>query len=128
MNYYNNDDPLQSLELKTRLLTPPLDHVDYQQQLCIYLVSLFLAPDMTRYLKETSMSDDIYNLPIHFQKIISEARMEVFMSNKKNTALRRLENLRAYVDSVSQGDTAAVVTTLNELLNDEDEVSNILGE
>ncbi|KAG2203464.1 hypothetical protein INT47_008191 [Mucor saturninus] len=127
MNYMYDEDPLQSLELKTRALTPPLDSIDHPTT-CNYLLNLFLAPDMARYLKETNMSDDIYNLPIHFQKIITEARMEASMLNKSNGALKRLEKLRAYVDTVALGDTSAVIATLNELLRDDDEVVNILGE
>lgn len=122
-----DEDPLQSLEPKTNSLNPPIDSIHHPTP-CIYLINLFLAPDMARYLKETNMSDDIYCLPIHFQKIITEARMEAFVLNQNNGALKRLEKLRSYVDTVTLGDTAAVIATLNELLRDEDGVSNILGE
>jgi hypothetical protein len=130
-----SSSPLNSLELQTRSLTPPLDRIlfdtdESQPFTCIYLLNLFLAPDMRRYFAETSISDDVYKLPIHVQRYICEARMEVLLSDqsKSDTALKRLEKLRVYVNSVAHNDTAAVIATLNEIMHNEDEMSTILEE
>lgn len=120
------------LESQTLSLTPPLENVYYttdqgQPFSCIYLLNLFLAPDMKRYLKETSISDDVYNLPVHLQRLISEARMELLVS-KQDTACKRLLKLKSYIDSVSHHDTESVINILIELVHNEDELTNILGE
>lgn len=115
-------------------LTPPLDNVYFETDQdqpfsCIYLINLFLAPDLFRYLKENSVSDDVYDLPLHIQKLVSEARMEVFMdaNQQDRQALNRLEKVRTYVKSVTQGDASSVITILNELIHDEDELATIVG-
>lgn len=130
-----SSDVLSRLERQTLSLTPPLDNVFFeidenQPFTCIYLLSLFLAPDMRRYLAEIAFSDDVYSLPIHIQKLICEARMEVLLSDpsKNNKALKRLEKLKVYVNSIAHNDAAAVIKILNEILHDEDEMLTILGE
>ncbi|GAN05764.1 hypothetical protein MAM1_0101d05239 [Mucor ambiguus] len=116
-------------------LTPPLENVYFKEQnqpfSCIYLLNLFLAPDMTRYLAETSISDDVYALPVHLQTLICEARMEVLVSKQKNhplegNAIKRLEKVREYIKSIALNDTAAIISTLSELIRDDDEMSIIL--
>ncbi|KAI7901802.1 uncharacterized protein BX663DRAFT_512472 [Cokeromyces recurvatus] len=127
--------PLNPLEYQTMSLTPPLDTVYYESDenqpfSCIYLLNLFLAPDMSRYFTETSISDDVYSLPVHLQRLICEARMEALVSNenKERPALKRLEKVRAYIQTVAHHDTEAIIKTLHELIQNEDELSNILGE
>ncbi|KAI8969282.1 hypothetical protein BDF20DRAFT_804044, partial [Mycotypha africana] len=131
---------LNPLENQTLSLTPPLDSVYYETDedqpfSCIYLLNLFLAPDMEAYLKETSISDDVYSLPVHLQRLICEARMEVMVKdeNKDNKdakedhpALRRLGKVRNYIETVAHHDTAAIISTLGELIHDEDEMLTIL--
>ncbi|KAI9478874.1 MAG: hypothetical protein EXX96DRAFT_572555 [Benjaminiella poitrasii] len=126
---------LNPLEYQTMSLTPPLDTVYYQPDenqpfSCIYLLNLFLAPDIARYFAETSISDDVYSLPVHLQRLICEARMEAMVSsgNKQRPALKRLEKVRDYIQSVAHHDTEAIIHTLQELIHNEDELSNILGE
>jgi hypothetical protein len=127
--------PLNLLEQQTFALTPPLDNIFFEADesqpfTCIYLLNLFLAPDARSYLAEASISDDVYKLPIQVQKLICEARMEVLLSDqsKGDRALKRLERLRTYVNSVAHNDTAAVIATLNEIMHNEDELLSILGE
>jgi hypothetical protein len=139
--YQETGDYLNPLELKTLSLTPPLDNVYYYDQQiqpfsCIYLSNLFLAPDTTRYLKETPISDDIFDLPcFHLQKLVCEARMEVLLQVDKKrlatittTALKRLEKLHSYITTVAHGDTEEIIKTLNELIHDDDELLNVLQE
>lgn len=128
--------PLNPQDLNALSITPPLDNVYFENDQdqpfsCIYLLNLFLAPDLFRYLRETPVSDDVYDLPIHIQKLVSEARMEVLMDSntqKNIQALKRLERVRTYVKSVTHGDTSAVIAILNELIHDEDELSTIVGD
>lgn len=113
------------------LSTPPLNSVyleDMQPFSQIYILNLFMAPDMKRYLKEMPLSDDIYQLPVHLQKLILEARMELIMSNE-NGAYTRLEKVRNYIRSVSgPEDAAAMIEQVNQLVRDDDELSNVLGQ
>lgn len=129
---------VNEFESQTLSTTPPLENLFYKNEedkpfSCIYLLNLFMAPDMARYLAETSISDDVYSLPVHLQKLICEARMEVLLSKQKNhptsdnnNAVKRLEKVREYIKSVAHHDTAATIATLNELIHDDDEMSIIL--
>lgn len=126
---------MNEFEPEALSLTPPLENVYFKEQnqpfSCIYLLNLFLAPDMTRYLAETSISDDVYTLPVHLQTLICEARMEVLISKQKNhplegNAIKRLEKVREYIRSIAHNDTAAIINTLSELIRDDDEMSIIL--
>ncbi|CEP07612.1 hypothetical protein [Parasitella parasitica] len=92
-----------------------------------------VAPDINRYLAETAIPDDVYDLPLHVQKLICEARMEVLVSKQKNSAqasdksaIKRLKKVQEYINGVAHQDTAAIIDTLNELIHDEDEMSSIL--
>ncbi|KAL4212655.1 ankyrin repeat-containing domain protein [Rhizopus microsporus] len=94
----------------------------------IYILNLFMAPDMKRYLIETPLSDDIYQLPVHLQRLVLEARMELKMV-KENGAYQRLERVRDFVRSVAgPEDTAAMIQVVNHLVYDDDELSTILGQ
>lgn len=147
---YCHDDSSYCLEnpfsapSQTFGFTPPLENIYTKEDelkpfSCIYLLNLFLAPDMKRYLQETSYSDDVYDMPIHLQRLICEARMEVMISKQDNgsnysnkpkqeKAYNRLLKLKHYVDSVSHHDVASVIAILNELVHDDDELTTILGE
>jgi hypothetical protein len=138
-NDSSSSDPLIVNEFESQALatTPPLENLflkneEYQPFSCIYLLNLFLAPDITQYLAETSISDDVYSLPVHLQKLICEARMEVLVSKQKNhptnnnNAVKRLEKVREYIKSVAHNEAAATIATLSELIRDEDEMSIIL--
>ncbi|KAI9494072.1 hypothetical protein BDB00DRAFT_820745 [Zychaea mexicana] len=105
-----------------------------------YLLSLFTAPDMAKHLAQTNVSEDVYALPIHLQRLISEAKEEVVLERIKATqnekqndnpqqplALTRLERVRNYVWMQSGGDVANLMMTLTELMSDEDELENVLG-
>lgn len=132
----NKDQPsLNPLELKTFSLTPPLDNIYFETDsdqpfTCIYLTNLFLAPDMARYLQETTISDNVYDIPLHLQKLICEAKLEVQMNNKddKHYALKKLEKVRSYVQAMAHGDTSALISALNELIQNEDELNSIVCE
>lgn len=102
-----------------------------------YLVSLFTAPDMAKHLAEATITEDVYALPIHLQRLISEAKEEVVIERirskeeqqqeQHHPALSRLERVRQYVWMRSSGDVASLMTALVELLSDEDELENVLG-
>lgn len=117
--------------------TPPLDEITFVSDQnhpfsCIYLLNLFLAPDMARYLQETSISDNVYDLPIHMQKLIAEAKMEALLLKQekidKTVALDKLNKVRTYVRSVSGHDSSLIIKAIHELIKDEDELNCIIGE
>ncbi|GAA5801703.1 hypothetical protein HPULCUR_007154 [Helicostylum pulchrum] len=96
-----------------------------------YLLNLMTAPDMNAYLSATSFNDDIYALPIHLQRLISEAREEILLSNsnknyKEKSAQLRLEKVRQLVWLRSDGDFSILMNTLTELVSDEDELEDLL--
>lgn len=96
-----------------------------------YLLNLMTAPDMVAYLSSPSFNDDIYALPIHLQRLISEAREEILMSiadknYKEKSAQLRLEKLRQLVWLRSGGDFSILMNILSELVSDEDELDDLL--
>lgn len=102
-----------------------------------YLVSLFTAPDMAQYLVQASVTEDVHALPIHLQRLISEAKEEAVLerikakqqSDKQQSeliALKRLQRVRDYVWARSSGDVANLMSALTELISDEDELESIL--
>ncbi|KAG2206494.1 uncharacterized protein EV154DRAFT_507650 [Mucor mucedo] len=95
-----------------------------------YLLNLMTAPDMNAYLSVASFNDDIYALPIHLQRLISEAREEILLSKNKNytekSAQLRLERVRNLVWQRSAGDFSILMNTLVELVSDEDELEDLL--
>ncbi|OBZ86043.1 hypothetical protein A0J61_05907 [Choanephora cucurbitarum] len=131
-----NPSTLNVLEYRTLQLTPPLGNVYFEQDedqpfTGIYLLNLFLTPDIHRYLAEAPVSDDIYTLPLHLQRLLCEARLEMVISpneREDNKAMQRLEKLKAYVNGIAHHDAEAIITTLNRLVHDEDELSNIIGD
>ncbi|KAG0169232.1 hypothetical protein DFQ30_003832 [Apophysomyces sp. BC1015] len=101
-----------------------------------YLLNLFTAPQMGAYLAETSFTDDVYALPIHLQRLISEAKEEVIIErtrarqghgNRSNQALNRLEDVRKYVWMRSSGDVSNLMTVLIHIVSDEDELENLVN-
>ncbi|KAG1057062.1 hypothetical protein G6F46_003863 [Rhizopus delemar] len=113
------------------LETPPLNSVyleESQPFSLIYILNLFMAPDMKRCLLEMPLSDDIYQLPVHFQRLILEARMELIMSTD-NGAYQRLERVRDFIRNVAgPEDIAVMIETVNQLVYDDDELLTILGQ
>ncbi|CAO3624907.1 unnamed protein product [Cunninghamella echinulata] len=71
-----------------------------------YLLNLFSAPNMAAFLAEATVTDDLYALPIHLQRLISEAKEEVVIERTRlnqegefsttHPALQRLERVRSY--------------------------------
>ncbi|CAO3636754.1 unnamed protein product [Mucor hiemalis] len=95
-----------------------------------YLLSLMTAPDMIAYLSVPT-NDDIYALPIHLQRLISEAREEILLSATSNnytekSAQLRLERVRTSVWLRSDGDFSILMNSLVELVSDEDELEDFL--
>lgn len=147
-------EALSPLERKTRAITPPLDEMtipscandgnammfdDISEQPIpyVYLLNLFMAPDMRSYLAHTQFTEDVYALPIHLQRLISEAKEEVVISrtNTTNTqqhqddrATRRLQRLKDYIWSRSGHDVSYMLESLTELIKDEDELETIIQE
>ncbi|KAI9278468.1 hypothetical protein BDA99DRAFT_492228 [Phascolomyces articulosus] len=179
-NEYNNDGNLlyksdhsspSALERKTMAITPPLDEIktpssmsdilqgerdDEQLPTCSYLLNLFTAPDMRSYLTQANFTEDVFMLPLHLQRLMSEAKEELVCArtqeeaqknqktnmmddNNSNTmttrnkpptrynATRRLERLREYVWARSGHDISNIMRIVNELMEDEDELINILN-
>ncbi|KAI9282264.1 hypothetical protein BY458DRAFT_497660 [Sporodiniella umbellata] len=94
----------------------------------MYILNLFIAPDMKRYLLEMPMTDDIYQLPLHLQRLVLEARME-FIASRNNGAYQRLEKVRGFVRSIAgPEDIAGMIDTLKQLVYDEDELFTIVGQ
>ncbi|KAI8985450.1 hypothetical protein BDB01DRAFT_87862 [Pilobolus umbonatus] len=100
-----------------------------------YLLNLMTTPNITDYLTAVDLTEDVYALPIHLQQLISEAKEEIVVSKlvdqqgMKTTdkpALSRLETLRDYVTTRSDGDISTVINILEEIIYDEDELADIL--
>jgi hypothetical protein len=100
-----------------------------------YLLNLMTAPDMGAYLSAASFTDDVYALPLHLQRLISEAKEEIVLNYTKqkerlatteSPALRRLEHVRTYIWMRSDGDFANLMSAINELVTDEDELADLL--
>ncbi|KAI8880130.1 hypothetical protein K501DRAFT_225385 [Backusella circina FSU 941] len=95
------------------------------------------APDMGAYLSAASFTDDVYALPLHLQRLISEAKEEIVLKYTtqkqqgiamatESPALRRLEHVRTYIWMRSDGDFANLMSAINELVTDEDELADLL--
>jgi hypothetical protein len=70
--------------------------------------------------------DDIFNLPIHLQKLIIEAKEEIVLKNTDKPAQQRLERVRNHIWQRSDGDFSILMNTLIELVFDEDELEDLL--
>lgn len=115
---------------------PPVEGLLFQYN---YLLNVFTTPDMAKYLAEAEITEDVYALPIHLQRLLSEVKEEVVLkrSNKEHIehqhqqqpsmAMIRLERVRNYVWIQSGGDVANLMSALTELMSDEDELENVLG-
>lgn len=88
-----------------------------------YLLNLMIAPDMNAYLLLND--DDVFNLPIHLQKLIIEAKEELVF-DKEKPAQKKLENLRRLLWQRSHGDFSILMNTLVELVSDEGELEDLL--
>jgi hypothetical protein len=89
-----------------------------------YLLNLMTAPDMSAYLSVDH--DDIFNLPIHLQRLIIEAKEEIVLKNTDKPAQQRLERVRNHIWQRSDGDFSILMNTLIELVSDEDELEDLL--
>ncbi|KAI7853804.1 hypothetical protein BDC45DRAFT_569777 [Circinella umbellata] len=154
--------PLNILERKTLAITPPLDEIktsssfsnaianDYEPMQYHYLLNLFTAPDMRSYLARAQFTEDVYMLPIHLQRLMSEAKEEIICGKIKEEeikkhnvnpiippeeqakeptydATQRLERIREYVWARSGHDISNIMRIIYELIEDEDELINILN-
>ncbi|KAG1447885.1 hypothetical protein G6F56_009115 [Rhizopus delemar] len=119
-------DPFNPFEETSGMDTPPLNtvYMDQEQPFSqIYILNLFMAPDMKRYLQETPPSDDVYQMPVHITKLVLEARM----SDDKE-AYERLEKVRDYAQGMSgTEDPSAMIQAVNRLMHDDDELTNIIN-
>ncbi|KAL0073251.1 hypothetical protein J3Q64DRAFT_1632263 [Phycomyces blakesleeanus] len=96
-----------------------------------YLLNLFTAPDMKAYLAQTSFTEDVYGLPLHLQRLISEAKEEVVLvqtTEQTSLALNRLELVRKYIWMQSDGDVASLIMALVQLVSDEDDLGHMLDQ
>ncbi|CAO3644944.1 unnamed protein product [Cunninghamella blakesleeana] len=114
-----------------------IDKMDDQPFKYNYLLNLFSAPNMSAFLAEATITDDLYALPIHLQRLISEAKEEVVIERTKlnqgeqlstanHPALQRLERFRSYCWLRSDADTANLMSLLMEVANDDDELQHII--
>ncbi|ORZ13613.1 hypothetical protein BCR42DRAFT_418721 [Absidia repens] len=105
-----------------------------------YLLNLFTTPNMTSYLAEASITDDVYALPIHLQRLLMEAKEEVVFglttlsqesqpsttTTTNQPALKRLERVRSFCWLRSDADVSNLMSTVSELVADDDELEHIL--
>ncbi|KAI8342629.1 hypothetical protein BC941DRAFT_413342 [Chlamydoabsidia padenii] len=97
-----------------------------------YLLNLFTTPNMTTYLAEAAITDDVYALPIHLQRLLMEAKEEVVFGRAQLTqdktcpALNRLERVRSFCWLRSDADVANLMSSVVELVADDDELEHIL--
>ncbi|KAI8141982.1 hypothetical protein BJV82DRAFT_616672 [Fennellomyces sp. T-0311] len=147
----NQHNSSSDLERKTLSITPPLDEIEPpisiaknvdesdQPMAHSYLLNLFTAPDMRSYLSQANFTEDVYALPIHLQRLISEAKEEMVLARTKElqgiptntqgsySATQRLERLRSYVWARSGHDISGIMKIILELVEDEDELVSILN-
>ncbi|ORY92338.1 hypothetical protein BCR43DRAFT_498191 [Syncephalastrum racemosum] len=141
---YRYENALSTLERKTHTITPPLEELGQfdsdtseQPYPYIYLLNLFTAPNMSSYLANAHFTEDVYGLPIHLQSLISEAKEEVVFARTRHKqglpvdqhqpATRRLERLKEYVWARSGHDMSMMTTTIDELVDNDDELTYALG-
>ncbi|KAI9496392.1 hypothetical protein BDB00DRAFT_869335 [Zychaea mexicana] len=145
-----SEDPLSlALERKTMSITPPLDEINSPLSISkgidaseqplgySYLLNLFTAPDMRSYLAQANFTEDVYAMPIHLQRLMSEAKEENVIARTQEkqgiepqgsyNATRRLERLREYVWARAGHDISTCMRIVYELIEDEDELINILN-
>ncbi|KAI8369783.1 hypothetical protein EDC96DRAFT_503392 [Choanephora cucurbitarum] len=105
-------------------------HHDKQQEEEVYrynyLLNLMTAPDMSAYLTVVHDDDNVYALPIHLQRLISEAREEIVLNSHDKQAQIRLERLRQHLWQRSGGDMSILMVILNEIISDEGELEDLL--
>ncbi|KAI8071822.1 hypothetical protein BC940DRAFT_317018 [Gongronella butleri] len=116
-----------------------------------YMLNLLVTPDMEAYLAETAFSDDVYALPIHLQRLLVEAKEEVVLDKRtkgdrcknpepsttsstptatamaEHPALERLKRVRAFCWLRSDADIANLMSTLVELVADDDELDRVIS-
>ncbi|ORX62233.1 hypothetical protein DM01DRAFT_1331685 [Hesseltinella vesiculosa] len=98
-----------------------------------YLLNLCLTPNMDAYLAEAPFSDDVYALPIHLQRLLMEAKEEVVLERTRgqaettHPALERLKRVRGFCWLRSDADVANLMSTLVELVADDDELERIVS-
>ncbi|KAI9320908.1 hypothetical protein BX666DRAFT_1852182 [Dichotomocladium elegans] len=105
-----------------------------------YLLELFTVPDMRTFLTNASITDDVYALPIHLQRLISEAKEELVIARTKEEAgtpwddprhfraIERLERLRSSIWVQAGHDASNLISVVTELIRDDDELQHVLGE
>ncbi|CAO3600194.1 unnamed protein product [Absidia cylindrospora] len=103
-----------------------------------YLLNLFTTPDMASYLSQSVVTDDVYALPIHLQRLLLEAKEEVVLARTRlnhdgqplspanHPALERLERVRSFCWLRSDADIANLMSSVVELVADDDELEHIL--
>lgn len=97
------------------------------QQPNVYLANLLEAEDIEQYLAQTTYTDDVYALPVFFQRLIREAKEEV-AGNKSNSddtehvrsALSRLQMVRDHLLSQNNGDVRKATILQNFNVDDLD--------
>lgn len=88
-----------------------------------YFLNLMIAPDINAYLLLND--DDIFNLPLHLQKLIIEAKEEIVF-DKEKPAQKKLEKLKYVLWQRSHGDFSILMNTLTELVSSEGELEELL--
>lgn len=96
---------------------------EYQPFRYNYFLNLMTAPDMNAYLLLND--DSLYNLPIHLQTLIVEAKEELVF-DKDKPAQKKLERLKQFVWQRSYGDCSMLMNVLSELVSNEDELEHFI--
>ncbi|GAB5587501.1 hypothetical protein Unana1_02401 [Umbelopsis nana] len=94
----------------------------------LYFANLLEAEDIESYLAQTTYSDDVYELPLYIQRLITEAKEEAVVNDSKpqdtekaRTALNRLRMVRDHLLTQNGGDVmqASTAANINRLTEDE---------
>lgn len=94
----------------------------------LYLANLLEAEDIVNYLSQATYTDDVYDLPMYVQELITQAKEEVVANDSKpkddkkaQSAIDRLKMLREHLLIRSGGDVmqASTAANINKLSEDE---------
>ncbi|RUP49112.1 hypothetical protein BC936DRAFT_143270 [Jimgerdemannia flammicorona] len=104
----------------------------------IYLTNLITTEDVATYLAQTTYTDDVHELPLFLQRLISEARKEVALERSgegaggdvaQHRALDRLKMVREHLLMKIGGDVGMIPRDVGSVLSEEelDQVWGMMG-
>ncbi|KAI8069154.1 hypothetical protein BC940DRAFT_332451 [Gongronella butleri] len=142
----DDDDLGRSLELRTQCLSPPLDSLPSRSPTPFdttpvpslsYLMALLTAPDMAAYIHANALPESVYQLPMPLVSLLIQVREEYIYNQQmhqqsldgaqQHSALDKLRAFRDYLMTSSNQDMGAMMVLLRRLINDDAELSLVLG-